>query len=991
MSILLRLTANDQAGSVYTLIDVAAGPVGQYGPVVLQPVDWGNPAWESTPSGSRGSLGRSYVGPDYKDRTVTFTIRFYGSSKDDLTARIGSFTRVLEAVRRYGGKLTRRAHLQSFRQHLSILDVLPPVFDMPKRGDIGNRADLTVAFTCAPFVHGDPLDVYDTFDTDTASEYTRDAGGAGDLVVTGGVLDAAANLTTESRWIHTDRRYTTPDQQTTIVFTPGVVAGFKAGAIAKRVAATTYLEAWVSDSAGTTTLRIDKVVSGTRTNLTSTTVTGALAVGAWFSVRIRTEGNMVHAAYYYTAETRLGPLGTTVSAMLTSTDVTTFGADAGGYGGFSITPQHTASAITSFEWQPYVYGALSTPGVVRLLDIPGNVDAMVTAHIAQANAGPIDFALLGWTPSTGACNLLDKATVLSSTGLTTDVWGWKTPATTYGTGAATSVTRQYTASAKFGGFYLVATAASGTASSGVSKTTRGKFLRGVPVTFRCWVRSPSSTVTVTATAAAPSAGQTAGTPVTLSTTWQLLTVTHTPTADATEITVVVYRSGGTAADVWWIDGDELYTGATAPSRASQADGRGAPPAFGVIEAENGNTAITSSESDAQSGLVASTTSLLVDANPVGQPGGRALVEVWGRVKLSTTMSGVMAKLAWAPYTPYGGVAYGGWTIEHGRTGRPVQTPGVSAAFRNIRFGTLSIPVDNDDSRVLVTPSFTYATTSTASTTAVTPTSNISPYVGASWTSPANAQTDDNVNSTGPVGGAWMWYGWAPSVPAGAAIIGVEVTVETTPVTTQGAQILQIQRSDWGYLSPDTPGHNVYRTVPAGTTVMTWGGPTDLWGRSWTAAELNDGSFNVQLSNINAATNVDWIKLKVYYTTDVPLIDHLVLVPANQRAVTPTGQAPSDVKWIPQTTSNVEFVKTVSPDLTGRGGPGRNFVEGGGLMVAAGMGGSLLELPAGDVDVVVKLSSSIPDSPQTTFHNDDKERVATVHFAVTPRWLVLRDA
>lgn len=986
MSLLVKVTASDPASTAYTIVDAAAGPLPQYGPVILGPVDWGNPGWESQPSGPRGSLGRRYVGPDYRDRTVTMTIRWFGSSKDDLLARVDAFQRVLQRVAEWGGVITRRAHQQTWRQHLRVLDVLPQSFTLTRRGELSNRGEMTIGLVCAPFAESDAMDVTDRWATDTTQDYTRDAGAAGNLVVTGGELDAAANLTTENRWVHTTRGHTAPDQQSTMTFRVGAtIASFKAGVVVKRTGATTYLEVHVTDNGASSTLFLDKVVAGTRTTLASAGVTRIVA-GQTYTVRGRIERNTVYYSLEQTAAPRVTPAGTETSFTLTAGDVTTFGQTVNGYGGFTLNPRDTAAAVLMFEWLPYTYGAATLPDVMRLRGIPGSVDALVGVTIGQINKSWVDFALVGWTPSPGVVNLLDKATTDWTAGSTTSLWGWVTAASLF-TNAGGTVARSSPSDAKFGQFHLTATTVAGTTNQGANKVVYGRFRRGVTYTLRVWVRSPASTTTVTVAVGHSSGGSASGT-ATLSTTWQLVTATWTPTADVSSATIAVYRAASAAADVIHIDGEELYEGQVAPVAASQVSGRGAPAAFGVLEAENTGLAVTSTDTDASGLVTVGATSLLVDANPLAEPGGSALIEVWGRVKFTTTQTSLKARLSWAPYSPYGGAPAGGYSVEHGAAGKPVPSVGVSASYRLVRFGTVQLPALGDESRVLISPALSYATTVTSSTTPVLPTSNSSPYVGATWTNPGNAQADDNVNSTGTASGSWQWSGWSPAVPAGAVLLGIEVTIETTPVTSQGFLTALINHPQLGVLNAANGG---YQLVPAGTTVMTFGGPTDLWGTTgWTVADLNAGAFSVQLITITQSTNVDWIKLRAYYTTDVPLIDQVLLVPARRRAVTATGRAPGETRWIPLTNSTMEFVKTVAPDGSAVGGPGRAWVEAAGQSPAAGLGGSLLEFPPGDVDALVKLSGAIPETPQTTYATDDKERVAYVHFAVTPRWGVLRD-
>ena len=86
------------------------------------------------------------------------------------------------------------------------------------------------------------------------------------------------------------------------------------------------------------------------------------------------------------------------------------------------------------------------------------------------------------------------------------------------------------------------------------------------------------------------------------------------------------------------------------------------------------------------------------------------------------------------------------------------------------------------------------------------------------------------------------------------------------------------------------------------------------------------------------------------------LDYLVLVPSRQRALSPSAKA-NDVSYPDFIGSTGATTKTVRPDLSGvvasgAGNPGRD----------SGLGGSLIELPVGNVDLMVMLSSVVADDP-----------------------------
>ena len=118
------------------------------------------------------------------------------------------------------------------------------------------------------------------------------------------------------------------------------------------------------------------------------------------------------------------------------------------------------------------------------------------------------------------------------------------------------------------------------------------------------------------------------------------------------------------------------------------------------------------------------------------------------------------------------------------------------------------------------------------------------------------------------------------------------------------------------------------------------------------------------------------------------IDYLLFAPARQRACGPTGKA-NDSTYPKFVQSTSETSKTVKSDLSGR-------VKNPGSYSKfehpdAGLGGSLLELPAAATDLTVKLSSLVPDDPTSDTTNEQLSHTAAVHVAVTPRYHLARSS
>lgn len=100
-----------------------------------------------------------------------------------------------------------------------------------------------------------------------------------------------------------------------------------------------------------------------------------------------------------------------------------------------------------------------------------------------------------------------------------------------------------------------------------------------------------------------------------------------------------------------------------------------------------------------------------------------------------------------------------------------------------------------------------------------------------WGSPNNAQVDDNVYSTGGFGNSGGTIDNSAKIVKGGTIGGTEKA-----------------------------GAGLYNTSP---TYNTYGGASDLWGQSWSAADINASTFGFALSINNTGTKGDPNELTHY--------------------------------------------------------------------------------------------------------------------------------
>ncbi len=137
-----------------------------------------------------------------------------------------------------------------------------------------------------------------------------------------------------------------------------------------------------------------------------------------------------------------------------------------------------------------------------------------------------------------------------------------------------------------------------------------------------------------------------------------------------------------------------------------------------------------------------------------------------------------------------------------------------------------------------------------------------------WTNPGNALASDDSYAVAAPGGGFTNYLEANNfnlgIPTSAIIDGIEVAIEKRSVggTVVDGRVRIVKGGVVG--ATDRSNGAFWATVD---TVVTYGGSSDLWGETWTAADVNAGSFGVAISatdNVDTAA-IDHITMKVYYS------------------------------------------------------------------------------------------------------------------------------
>lgn len=135
-----------------------------------------------------------------------------------------------------------------------------------------------------------------------------------------------------------------------------------------------------------------------------------------------------------------------------------------------------------------------------------------------------------------------------------------------------------------------------------------------------------------------------------------------------------------------------------------------------------------------------------------------------------------------------------------------------------------------------------------------------------WATPDNAFLDDGIYATTNSNGAKQGYGnFGFSLPQSATVKGIEVRVKAkaSPQTQSGTLGVRLWWESGGIVTLPKNAH-----YDATESEKVFGGPTDTFGRTWTASDFANGAFAVRLENNYSngfLLSVNSVSVKVYYT------------------------------------------------------------------------------------------------------------------------------
>ncbi|MFA4831718.1 MAG: hypothetical protein WC618_06185 [Patescibacteria group bacterium] len=152
-----------------------------------------------------------------------------------------------------------------------------------------------------------------------------------------------------------------------------------------------------------------------------------------------------------------------------------------------------------------------------------------------------------------------------------------------------------------------------------------------------------------------------------------------------------------------------------------------------------------------------------------------------------------------------------------------------------------------------------------------------------WTTPGNVTASDNTRATvslvknSGVSQAINATGFGFAIPSDAQIDGITVEWETSEgglAAAGGIKDNAVRLVRAGTIEATDRSNTTFWVAPASEAFVTYGGVADLWGATWTAADINNANFgaaisakNVKVSGggANEDAQVDAVRITVTYT------------------------------------------------------------------------------------------------------------------------------
>ena len=151
-----------------------------------------------------------------------------------------------------------------------------------------------------------------------------------------------------------------------------------------------------------------------------------------------------------------------------------------------------------------------------------------------------------------------------------------------------------------------------------------------------------------------------------------------------------------------------------------------------------------------------------------------------------------------------------------------------------------------------------------------------------WSNPDRAVSSNNQYATATIGGSSdvTYYlratGFGFSIPAGSTIDGIQIGIERNAICvgscTSNVRDYRVRMVKGGTIGT-TDRADTSTNWPTSDATATYGGAGDLWGTTWTVADINNAATGVVISATRTSggdktARVDYISMIVYYTPPV---------------------------------------------------------------------------------------------------------------------------
>lgn len=153
-----------------------------------------------------------------------------------------------------------------------------------------------------------------------------------------------------------------------------------------------------------------------------------------------------------------------------------------------------------------------------------------------------------------------------------------------------------------------------------------------------------------------------------------------------------------------------------------------------------------------------------------------------------------------------------------------------------------------------------------------------------WTNPSNAKANDNIYATsillaGQVTDYLKVTDFGFHIPTTHGIDGIKVEIERKSGLTSNAADTEVKLVKGGTVG----GSNLASGTnwPTSEAYTTYGGASNLWGTTWTAANINATNFGVVLSasaTLGDTLSVDHIRVTVYHSIPVSAVTTGIFTP-----------------------------------------------------------------------------------------------------------------